>query len=147
MINHLPIFAPVLAMPLLLLALWKRDEKAIFIGAVLLLVFGAIGGFIAVQTGERAEEAVEGEPGISMRALSEHEERAKTTSLALNIIALIALAALYFRMKRPEKFKPIYLIAILLVGAFIGSSMAGYAALKGGEIHHPEIRPPEEIGL
>ena len=147
MINHLPVFAPVLAIPLLLLALWKREEKAIFIGAVLLLVLGAIGGIVSVKTGEKAQDYVEGEQGVSMRALSVHEERAEAASLTLSLVAIVALAALYFKWKRPALLKPEYWIMILLFGAVVASSVVGFAALKGGEIRHPEIRPKDETAL
>lgn len=143
MINHLPIFAPVLAIPLLLLAYWKREEKAIIIGAVLLLVFGAVGGIVSTLSGEEAEQYVEGEPGVSMKALSIHEERAEVAAVTLDIVAILALAALLAMWKRPGMLKPEYWITLLLVGAFVASAMAGFAALKGGEIRHPEIRPPE----
>lgn len=141
MINHLPVFAPVLAIPLLLLALWKREEKAIFLGAVLLMVFGALGGISSVLSGDEAEEYVEGQQGVSMMSLSEHEELAEATSMTLNIVGLFALGVLYLKNKRPELLRPEYWIIILLIGALAGSTMAGLTALEGGKIRHPEIRP------
>jgi len=141
MINHLPIFALDLAIPLLLLALWKREEKAIFLGAVLLMLFGTLGGIGSVLSGDEAEEYVEGEQGVSMKSLSEHEELAEVTSLTLNIVGIMALFVYFLKKKRPELLRPEYWIIILLIGALVGSTMAGLTALEGGKIRHPEIRP------
>jgi len=146
MVNHLPVFAPLLAIPLLLLSLWRKEEKAIFIGAILLLVAGSLGGITSVLSGEEAEEYVEGEPGVSMRALSEHEERAENASLSLNILAIVAVASLFFTLKKPGVMKKEFWIYVLLAGTIAASSVVGFAALKGGEIRHPEIRPPIEQG-
>jgi hypothetical protein len=144
MINHLPVFAPVLAIPLLLLALWKRDEKAIFIGAVLLMLAAGVGALLSTLTGEEAGEALAGEPGVSMMAMSEHEEYAEKTAIVMEIIALVAVWAGYVRFKSNSPTSTRWIL-ILLASALISSAMAGGTALEGGKVRHPEIRPEQSM--
>jgi len=142
MINHLPVFAPLLAIPLLAIALWKREEKGAFIGAVLLLVLGAIGAFVSVQTGERAGDALTGEQGVSMLAMSAHEELAEGAAITLYVVAMLAIVAAVMRFRNAAPASPLW-IGILLGAALMGAGIVGNAAMKGGEIRHPEIRPAD----
>jgi len=142
MINHLPVFAPVLAIPLLMIAYWKREEKGAFIGAVLLLVLGAFGAFISTTTGERAGDALTGEPGVSMQAMAIHEDRAEGAAVTLYVVALIGVVAAVVRFRSESPASPLWL-GILFAAALIGSGIVGWASLKGGEIRHPEVRPAE----
>jgi len=144
MVNHLPVFAPALAIPLLILAFWKREEWGAFIGGVLLILLGAFGGVISVVSGERAGETLAGEPGVSMMAMSEHEEAAEAAAVALYIGGALAIAAGVIRGRKKEPASRLWL-GILLASALISSAMVGCAALDGGLIRHPEIRPESAL--
>ena len=75
--NHVPVFAAALAIPLLGVSLWRRDESGTFLTAVLFLVIAGVGAIVAQRSGHAAEEIVEELPGIEERLIEEHEERAE----------------------------------------------------------------------
>ncbi len=143
LINHLPVFGSALAIPLFLLALWRPRDKGALLAALLILVLGATGGGIAVWTGGIAGDRLEGAPGISMKAMSEHENRADISAIALGIVGLAALFEGYLALKTSAQPPRIRVIA-LLIGTVIAAGLIGWTAEAGGLIHHDEIRPPEQ---
>lgn len=140
LVNHLPILGAFLSVPVLAVALWRaRDRTAIGIAAML-LVLAAIGAGASLNTGEGAEEGVEGLPGVSEALIHEHEEKAELATGLSVVTALLALGALGLAVKRGEEGAPRAVIgAVLLANLVTAGAMAGVGA-SGGVIRHTEIR-------
>jgi hypothetical protein len=136
--NHVPIFAAALAIPLLLVALWRRDESGTFLAAVLFLVIAGVGAIVAERSGHAAEEIVEELPGIEERLIHEHEERAEVAlwlTVASAALGIATLAVVWRR--RPF---PVWSAVLLLAAALVTTGAMAWTSLAGGEIRHPEIR-------
>ena len=136
LVNHLPLFAALFAGALIAVGLWQAREALTDAGLVLAVV-AAIGAFTAAQTGERAEEIVEGLPAVAEATIESHEEAAEAavfTTILLGALALTALA-LPARMVRTKR------VATLgsLVLAVVAFGLVGRTANLGGMIRHTEI--------
>jgi hypothetical protein len=76
-------------------------------------------------------------PGITESAIERHEDIAKIAMLAIGASGL--LAAVAFFMERSGRALRRYVLAALLVVAFLAVGVVGYAANLGGQIRHTEI--------
>lgn len=139
MVNHVPILGAILSLPLIAIAAWRRTEKGPTLAYATLLTIAAVGGVIALRSGEPAEERVEDMPGVSEHWIEEHEERAETATVLAVITAVGALGALAYGWKRDEG-TPAVLTGAVFVGALATSAAMGWTGLAGGQIHHPELR-------
>jgi hypothetical protein len=138
LVNHLPIIGAALAIPLLLVSLWRRDERGTFLSAVLVVVIAGLGGQAAERSGHAAEEIVEHLPGVEERWVEEHEERAEVAAwmaLANAGLAVVTLALIWRRRGPVPAWGP----GLLLLTSLATSATLGWTALAGGEIRHPEI--------
>lgn len=138
-LNHLPIVATFLALPLLALSLWFREEKGVLLGAVSVLVLAGIGAVGAKWTGEEAEEAVEELPGVSERWIHEHEERAETATIGAVVVAVAAIGVGIFAVRTGTA--PSMGLAALMFTTTLSAGAMAWTGLAGGRVHHPEIRP------
>jgi len=137
LVNHAPIFGCVFAFALLVASYFTAPD-VFRRTAFVVLVVTAIAGVLADKTGEPAEDAIRGYPGVKRDIIHEHEdmaERAWKLAAALGVISAGALV----RWRR----KPIpkgATIAMVLATAFVGGAMV-YTGLLGGRIRHTEVRP------
>jgi len=137
LVNHAPIFGSVFAFALLVCSYFAaRDvlRRAAFV--VLVITAGA--GLLADKTGEPAEDAIRGYPGVKRQIIHDHEEMGEKAWILAAVLGVIALGALY-RYRR----KPIpngLTIVMVLSTAFVSGAMI-YTGLLGGRIRHTEIRP------
>ena len=115
LINHLPIFAPMLALPLLAIAIWRRQDVVALLGAVVLLVAGG-GGAV----------------------LDEHEERAEIAVVLAVVTALGGVGTLGWAWRRGST--PVPAAGALLVATMATSGAMAWAGVAGGQIRHSEIR-------
>jgi hypothetical protein len=138
LVNHVPIVGAALSIPLLLIALWRREEPGVFLAAVVVVVIAGVGALAAERSGHAAEGIVEDLPGVEERLVEEHEERGEAAmwvalaSAALGVVTL----ALVWRRSGPV---PAWCPALLLVAALATTTAMAWTALSGGEIRHPEI--------
>jgi len=137
-VNHLPIMGSFLAVPVLILALWRRQEPYVFAAAALLLALGGVGAVVADQTGDRAEEAVEDLPGVSEHLIHEHEERAEVAVPLAVVTGLAGLAVLGWSLRRREVSLPAGGVVLVLAVATAG--VAAWTGQAGGLIRHTELR-------
>ena len=137
-VNHLPTMGMFLAIPLILLAMWRRHEVGVTYAACLLLVVGGAGGVIAEETGEGAEEAVETSPTVSEVAIHEHEERAEIAVPIGVVTGLMALGVAAWTAKRGAASAPA--LGVLLAANLASAAAMAAVAQVGGVINHPEIR-------
>ena len=137
MIYHFPIILPLIAIMTRIIAhVIKSDSMRRY--ALGILIVGAITSFIAMQSGERAEEIVEDLPGISETYIHNHEESAEIFSVITYIAGGIACIALWADIKRKSYAQVIVEIAIVL--SAVSLFYAQKTGTSGGEIRHEEIR-------
>jgi uncharacterized membrane protein len=134
-INHLPIFTTLIGIIVLAWGMLK-DNASIRNIAFALFIFGAVGSYIAIETGENAEDIAEEIAAVSHDAIHDHEEAAELTLWFAIVMGLLSIAALAAK-KLNLRFETGLHIAILVI-ALVTVSLLAYVAYKGGEIRHPE---------
>jgi len=142
-INHFPIFSMLFGLLILGWGLWKKKDSIQKI-AMVLFVLGAITSYIAVETGEGAEEVLEEyATSISHDAIHDHEEAAEIAmwfSLITGGLALVSLFVANYNLRYKNVLMGVLLVAALAaVGALI------YTAYEGGQIRHPEAHTTVRI--
>ena len=137
LVNHAPLFGALFALALLA-ASFLRAPEVLRRTALVLLVFTAFAGAAADLTGEPAEDAIRGFPGVKRDVIHEHEEMAEKSYIAAIVVGVLALGALV-----RWRHAPIPRGGALgsLVGAAVVSGMMAYTALLGGRVRHTEVRP------
>ena len=138
-IVHFPI-ALLLVVPIfVVLALVQRRQRpGLSQAALILLLLGTVGAWVAVQTGEAAEERAEGIPGIE-EVLEEHEHggedaRNYFTGLTLLYAAIVLLPAILKREPPAALYgglNAVFLVLYLLAVV----SLANTASLGGRLVH------------
>jgi uncharacterized membrane protein len=137
LVNHAPIFGTIFAF-ILLIASYFTSADVLRRTALVTLVVTAIAGAAANLSGDAAEDAIRGFPGVRRELIHAHEQmgdKAYYLGIALGVLALIAL----IRWRRRPIPAGATLAAVLLT-AFVGGAFA-YTALLGGQIRHTEVRP------
>lgn len=135
-VNHLPIIIPGIA-ALVLLGGFIVKSEIVKRTAYILFILGAVSTFIALNSGEAAEEIVE-QMGVSHDLIHEHEEAAEKFALISHVLGLLAIAGLWSNYKR-KKFSNAIGIAALLVSIAL-MYFGRITGTTGGEIMHREIR-------
>ena len=137
LVNHAPLFGALFALALLAASfIWAPD--VLRRTALVVLVGTAIAGFVSDQTGEPAEDAIRGFPGVKREVIHAHEEFGEKSWIASGIVGVLALGALVRWRRAPI---PQGVAAAALVGAVVVSGMMAWTAQLGGRVRHTEIRP------
>jgi hypothetical protein len=136
-LNHLPLFGSAIAVVLLAWALWARSRDLTRAGLVLALVCG-VGGVVAKQSGEGAEEQVEELPWADHDRIHEHEEAGEWAFYLLAAAGIAAAAALV-RMRKAQDARIETMVVLLLIT--IAFAATAKTAWEGGKIRHEENRP------
>ena len=137
MINHFPLFASAIAIVVLAWALVARSRDLTRAGLILTVVSG-IGGFVAKQSGERAEHQLKSLPWFTKEIFHEHDEAADWAFATLAVAAVAAAAGLVrMRGDKPARVEAGITLALVIV-AFAATAKT---ALAGGKIRHEEVRP------
>lgn len=137
-INHLPIFAAVFAVGLLLWGLVGHKRDIVTVGLAIAVLAG-VGSFAARETGQDAEHQVEDNSWANRRLIHEHEELADTAfllSAAAGVLALVALV-----MRRGGRPGSATLSWVTFVALLVSMAFLANTALYGGYIRHDEVRP------
>lgn len=138
LVNHLPIIGAFLSVPLLLVALLRRQEASGLRAAVLILLLAAAGAGASMRTGEGAEETVEDAGWASERLMHDHEERAEVATPIAILTALLGVGVLVWS-ERKKALNPA-LVAGLTLMATVSAGMMAWVGASGGQIRHDEIR-------
>jgi len=136
MITHLPVFGLFLGFFALLYGYIKKD-KGVKIVSLAIIIVAMVGGWIAFQTGESAEHAIEKVAQVSHDAVEEHEEAAELSNVFIMVLGLASLVALFGELKDKRFAKPT-VIAVLILSV-ISFYFIAHTASLGGEIRHTEI--------
>lgn len=158
-IIHFPI-ALLLVAPLFIFLGLVRPAKlwAFSMAALLLMLLGTAGAYIAVETGEATAQLVDQTPRVHA-AIEEHQAYAEKTRLIFTVLtalfALLAVAPLAFRKLKPAPilaaqglFLVVYMASCLVLartGHLGGRLVHGYGVhvMLGEPLPPP---PPEESG-
>lgn len=146
LINHLPIFVPMLGACLLAAGLWWRSESVGRAGLVF-LVGGALATLATYLSGQRSGRAVRGAPGVTPAIVGQHASAALFGLIALGVVGLFALVVLW-RYRR-ALVPPRWTLGAALAGAVVASGVMSWVGLLGGAIRHTEVRtdPPPDFGV
>ncbi|MES2873313.1 MAG: DUF2231 domain-containing protein [Bacteroidota bacterium] len=136
LITHLPIYGSILGAIVLAYGIFTKSQHTAN-AAYIVLIISSIGGFIAKQTGEAAEETVENIKGISEDLIHEHEESADIAIIAIIILGIISLAALFASYRKWSFHNSMGWIALLV--SLITFGIVARTGYLGGQIRHTEI--------
>lgn len=151
---HFPI-ALLLTAPLFLLLgfAWEKQRPALWLGALLLILFGALGTQSAVITGERTQDTVKKLYTLSPQAhetMEHHEElgeQARTLFVVLALLLLVGafIHANYHRLlKRPLPPRLLLVVMAIFTVVYVGACVVllRTAALGGDLVHKYGIHAP-----
>lgn len=136
-LSHLPIIIPMVGLLLMVSGfLFKSDilKRA----AYCIFILGALAAIAAFNTGEEAEEIVEGLKGLDERFIEVHEETAEVFAILLYILGGLSLIGLWANWKKKSFSKIISYSTIAFT--FVVLFYAKQTGTTGGEIRHTEIR-------
>lgn len=138
LLNHVPVLGTIFAALLLIVALILRNRTLVRT-SLAVFVIAALVTVPVYLTGEGAEEAIEGGPGIAAESVIEqHESMGLIALIAVAVLGLLALVALW--SARGETAIPRWIGPSVLIVAIVVSGLFVWTATLGGQINHPEIR-------
>ena len=137
LVNHLPILGTLFGILTLLTGMILKNPsiKRTGLGA---LTLSAVFAVVAFTTGEGAEDAVEGLPGVGEAFISRHEEMADLFLGAGIIAGAIALLTFLADVLGWKATRALYVLT--LAAAAASMVLAQKTGTSGGEIRHTEIR-------
>lgn len=141
LVNHAPVFGSLFALGLFVASYFYAPE-VLRRTAFAFLVVTAGAAVIAYLTGDPAQHALRGFPGVVRSMIDEHEEMGESSFIVASVVGVIALSALFRWRIRPI---PRGATLLLLVGNVVVAGMMVYTAWLGGRIRHSEVRPGATI--
>ena len=137
LVNHVPILGAVFALALLV-ASYVYAGDILRRTAFVVLIATALGAVASDYSGDAAEDAVRGFPGVHRDQIHAHEAMADKAYIASGILAVLALGALVRWRGSPI---PGGATIVILVGTVVVSGLMAYTGLLGGQVRHSEVRP------
>jgi uncharacterized membrane protein len=137
LINHVPILGAVFAF-CFFGASFVFAPDVLRRVALVFLVMTALAAAAADLTGDAAEDAVRGLPGVRRDDIHAHTQMAAKAYAVAGVTGVLALAALVGYRRKPVPGN--VTVAMVVVSAFLSGAMA-YTGLVGGRIRHTEVRP------
>ena len=136
LVNHAPVFGSLFALALFIASyFWAPDvlRRTAFV----VLIFTALAAVVAFLTGDPAQHAIRGFPGVVRSMVRDHEEMGESSFIVASIVGVLALAAL---VRWRDRTVPRAATLVLLLGNVVVAGMMAYTALLGGRIRHTEVR-------
>ena len=137
LVNHAPIYGSLFALALLVASFFFAAD-VLRRTALVVLIFTALAGAAAKFSGDAAEDAIRGFPGVTRQAIHTHEESGDVAFIAAGIVGVLALGAL-IRWRRAPIPRGATVVG-LIATAFAAGSMV-YTGFLGGRVRHTEVRP------
>ena len=136
--NHMPIFITLAGLIALGLSFWWKSDTGKRI-ALVLLIFGTVGGLVTYWLGQQSYKPVRGLADESGQDwLDLHMERAEQVIWLFWLASTSAVIALVLAWRKIR----FALLASLLAGGLSAATLgvSAWIADAGGKIRHPEIR-------
>ena len=137
LVNHAPILGSLFALAVLLVSFFWHPDVLRRV-ALLFLIFTALAAVVADQSGDPAEDAIRGFPGVRRMVIHDHEEMADKAYIVAGAVGLLSIGALFRWRRSPIPRGATY---GALLGAAVLSGMMVYTGLLGGRVRHTEVRP------
>ncbi len=142
LVNHVPIIGAAFAL-VLLIASYFFAPDVLRRTAFAVLIVTALAGWASDLTGDPAEHAIEGFPGVSRTVIHAHEDMADKAFIIGGVAGVLALGALLRWRRTPVPGGAT--VVMLLLTAVLSGAMA-YTGLLGGRVRHTEVRPESVPG-
>lgn len=139
LVNHVSLFAMAIGALVLAVSMKRKSVDLRVLATVLFVTAGAF-AWIAVETGEQAEEVVKTLSAGTEALIDEHAMAATWALRSGILVAVLALALEGAVRKKKTWVRPLQWILLLL--ALQGSTVFARTAFLGGLIRHTEIRSP-----
>lgn len=137
-LNHFPIIGTAISIFVLLTGIIMKSDEVKKV-SLLVIVLTALVTIPVYISGDSAQAKVEGNyEDVDEDFIEAHEEFAKYSFIAMDILGVLAIGAL-LRFKKPKQL-PGFVVFLMLVFLLVVNGMMAYTANLGGKIHHPEIR-------
>jgi uncharacterized membrane protein len=143
-INHFPLILPIVGFLVMLGGLISKSE-ILKRTAFIIFIVAAMTAILAYNTGEGAEEIIEGMQGIDESYIQAHEESAEIYLILIYIIGGLSLIGLWLNWKKKsfsrgfEIFSLLFSVLVLFYAQRTGTT--------GGEIRHSEIRSESSLKI
>ncbi|MFL5482010.1 MAG: hypothetical protein ACJ8AK_07445 [Gemmatimonadaceae bacterium] len=137
LVNHSPIFGSLFALALFV-ASYFTARDVLRRTALVVLIATAIAGAAANLSGDAAEHALRGIPGVRHDDIEAHQAMGDKAYILGGVLGALALIALIRWRSQPVPTSVTH--AALLATAFVAGAMI-YTGLLGGRIRHTEVRP------
>ena len=137
LVNHVPILGSFFALALFAVSFVYAPD-VLRRTALVVLVGVGIAAAAANYSGEPAEDAIRGFPGVRRELIHDHEEMAEKSFFAAAALGIVALGVLV-RWRRTPVPRSMSLVA--LAGTVAVAGMMAYTGLLGGMVRHTEVRP------
>ncbi|MBK8316106.1 MAG: hypothetical protein IPL01_19700 [Acidobacteria bacterium] len=139
LVVHFPIALLMIAPILVVIGLlWQKQSRGLYIAALVLMVIGTIGAFVAVSSGQAGEGMAEKIAGAEA-ILHQHEELAETTRTIFAALTLIFAAILFaprlFKRELGGKINALVMAAFLIF-YLAGTVVLANTAHQGGRLVH-----------
>lgn len=135
-LNHIPVLATAFGVALLAFAVWRKNADVLR-AAFAAFVLAALVAIPVYTTGEPAEEAVEGLPGVMKQAVERHEQSALVALVGIETLGALALLGLILSMRTSRL--PGWVGGGVGAIAIIAGGLLIWTANLGGVIRHTEI--------
>ncbi len=137
LVNHLPVVLAPCALILLLAGAGFRSRHLERAGLVacIAVTFTAAASY---WTGEPAEHAVKGLPGVTGPVMGEHAEAGNSALLASIALGAVALVTLVLSLRKSATPRLAWVATTILVALSV--AIFARTAYLGGQIRHTEIR-------
>lgn len=135
LLTHIPVVGTLFGLLILAFAMLRKKTEIATV-AFGVFVLSGLAAIVLYVTGEAAEEAIEGLPGISEALIERHEEAAVWALGSAVLLGLVSLAGLI----AARRGVPALLSRTVLALAVVVAGVMAWTANLGGQINHPEIR-------
>jgi uncharacterized membrane protein len=144
LLNHFPTIGTILGLGLLLLAFIRKNDhlKKVSLEVMFLIALATVPVYVS---GQAAAEALKGQSGVSMDAITAHNDAALGSFIMMEITGFFAWLALW-RIRRIGRPTTGLTYTVLVLSVLTVAAVAR-AANMGGDIRHPEIEGGQYSGL